>query len=677
MSIIINNQNVTKTMRQNVAVLKTAVQTLTLESKDLTSSLMFKRPLSRPSLLSIFVSVPTKNPYAEYGRRLKAIARDITTIQEEIKYGDKKSYESLVQLKGRTESALSSLKAQFSILVKKIENDLTNAMQDTSTSVSHKTLPYLPVSTGLVDFMALVVKYIKLIKDYWDDIQAIIQLIAGVVSILNAIIELAKEIVEHIKRVIEMVSNLNLSDILKQLINNGAVKALLTAELKKSTLNILTTAKNSILQANLGKSAAAVETLTKQVDSADKIQSDIDSYVKQNEELLIANGGLSNLTVNDLPGEMKNSLLANGERLGLSKYGNLNSMSVQKIYDLAEAKKNLAGPALSANVQNMLRIQTELTELKAFETNLADSYNKDMAKYLTVAQMSIFSASLNASSTSAKLAKLKSKITPPSLMIDASGKLTISGLVYFVSKTPALSNTAITVDLCLAYTEGTATQQQINYLDSMRNAPAFRDIAPALATNSGELFSEVEQVEKTVNEEFLRIAQKEAAGKTLTTEEKNFKDAAIKNQVKDPNEQINPDTQSSKPAPTLPTKEDEQNQRVENPSTPSPEVKGMPQEDLKNFVFNDTGWTPDLTSDYFTGERAKRTYLPGILISPEDITQFDKYVIFTCKLHPYQRMNRTCDLDILHDLIPIMKEELKVEQKYLQNLVERLFSSDS
>lgn len=671
-----NVQNLTQSIKQNVAVLKTSVGQLTLTSKDLTSSLMFRVPLPRPSFISIFVSTPSKMPYAEYARRLKAIAHDIQVIQVEVKYGDKKSYEALVQLKGRAVSAFSSLKAQFGMLVKRIENDLTNNMQDTQTTVTHMHTPTTPVTNGMAQYIALAAKYVKLIKDYWDDIQCILQLIAAVLSIFNAIIELAKEVIEHVKRIVEMLSNLNISEILKQFINSEAIKALLMKELEKAKLNIISAAKNSILQANLEKSKQVTSELQKQVDSADSVKAEIKNYAQENAATVAEAGGLNNLTVNNLSSEVKTSVLANAEKLGLSKYGNLETMSLQQISDLADSKKALAMPSLSANLQNMARITTEIANLKAFEDKLIESHNADMSKYLAVVGMAAFSATLRAASKDAKINRLKSIVKKPKTMVDSSGKFTIAGLVYYLSNNKNLINSVITADICLCYAEGTATTYQKNYLDSLRNAPAFRDIAPALASGSGEMYSDVEQMEKTVNEEFLRIAQKEASGKPLTQEEKNFKDAAAKDQVKDPNEQTNPDTQSSKPAPTMPTKEDEQNQRVETPSQPSNELKGMPQEDLKNFIFNDTGWTPDLTTDYFTGERNKRTYLPGILIQEEDITKFDKYVIFTSKLHPYQRMKRPCDLDILEDLIPIMKQELKEESDYLQKIIERLLSDN-
>lgn len=674
MPLIVNNQNVTKTMIEGLTHLQKTIKQYELTSKDLTSSLMFKIPLARPSLMSIFVSVPSKMPYAEYGRKIKALANDIRTIQEEVMYGDKKTYEGLVQCKGRTVEALSLFKAEFGKLVKRIENDLTNNMQDTQITVTHVHLPPTP-TLSLAQYIALAARYIKLIKDYWDDIQCILQLIASIISLFSAIIKLANEIVEHVKRIIEMASNVNISTILKQLLNQAAIKALLKKELDKQKVNIILWAKKKSLKNNLTKSQSAVDSLSKQSNAASKISTDTSNYLKENATRLAQSGGAKGITVNSLPETLKNSLIAEGSILGLEKYGNIGDMSLQKLLEITATKKKSIDPVLQANIQNVSRATLETTDINSFELQLSLDYNKDMLKYLNYIDMSSVSPSLQATSKKDNLAKLQLLIKKPTYMVDSSGKFTIDGLVYYISQNPNMVETAITADICLAYTEGRATESQKNYLNSLRNSPVFRDIAPSIETNSKEKLSEVENTEAYVNKEFLRVALKEASGKKLSPEEKAFKESAAAGKAKEPNEQITPDTQSSKKAPEMLTKQAEQDLRT-NPTANRVNENGIPEDDLTNFVFNDTGWTPDLTTDYFTGERKKRTYMPGILITEEDITKFDKYVIFTSKLHPYQRLQRQCDLDILDDLIPIMKQELQVEQNYLGRILKRLFSSD-
>ena len=95
MALIVDNKNITQSMRETYKITITTIKELQLKSKDFTSSLMFKSPLPRPSFVNIFVSVPSKMPYAEYGRKIKALAHDISTVQQEVHYGDKKAYEHL------------------------------------------------------------------------------------------------------------------------------------------------------------------------------------------------------------------------------------------------------------------------------------------------------------------------------------------------------------------------------------------------------------------------------------------------------------------------------------------------------------------------------------------------------------------------------------------------------
>lgn len=668
MPLIVNNQNVTRQIQTTFSYLQKTIIEYELTVKDLSSSLMFRGSLSRPSLSVIFTSTPSKMPYAEYGRMIRAIAHDIQTIQEEVMYGDKKTYEGLVQCKGRTIAALSLFKAELGKLIKRIENDLYYNMQDTQITVTHVHLPPTP-TLSIAQYIALALRYLKLIKDYWDDVQCILQLIASIISLISAIIKLAQEIVEHVKRIIEMVSNLTLSTILKQLINQAAIKVLLQKELDKQKLMIILSVKKVALLGSFDVSSATKDALTKQVAAADNISSSASNYLKDNASQITALGGAKSVTIDSLPDTLKNSILANASTLGLEKNGDIGKMSLQQVMDLAENKKQLAAPVLQANQENITRINTEVAETTSFESQLASDYNKDMIKYLNYVDMSSVSPSLQTTSKNANLIKLQSIIVKPTTMVDKSGRFTLDGLVYYISKNPNLVETAITADICLAYAEGRATTSQLNYLNSLRNAPVFRDIAPATEMGSKAKLSEVEQTEAAVNKEFLRVAQKEAAGKVLTKEEKLFKDSAAAGQSKEPSEQINPDTQSVKKAPEAPTKEAEQNQRTGGNT-------GTDALAYDTFVFNDSGWTPDLTTDYFTGERKKRTYAPGILIKEEDFTKFDKYVIFTSKFHPYQRLQRQCDLDMLDDLIPIMKQELKVEQSYLQVILKRLFSND-